>query len=540
VTELKRFSQQQLKLWRCTTMALIVAIFLGLVARFYVPGKGFSALIIFGGNYVQRYIPELKSLPYFTDEQSFGYDAQWYAQIAMRPDPRDPEMMSAVDNLPYRARRILFCWTAYLFGFGQPAWILQVFALQNVICWLALAWLALRWFPPDRWENVFRWAAVLFSFGLCLSVRASLVDGPSLLLIACGVALIEKNRPTLGALVLAASGLAKETNILGAAALAGPEKNSLREWAKVGWRGILVILPLSLWAIALYSMLGPVGANTGHGAFGPPFAAMGGKLQLTLSELSQEGWGTALRSRDVLYALVSLAVQFVFLVSMPRLRNAWWRVGAAFAVLMIFLGPAVWEGYPGAASRVLLPMTLAFNVLVPRGPKWWLVLLLGNLTVLTSADLSRPPESLGYRLHAPTELRRPDRDGLALTVTFGPGWYGAERSTWDYWRWSRGNADLRIYNPNTIPVALAVDFTINAASDQDVRFGSDQGELWKGHVDRRRQKVRREQIILVPGENRLWWQTVLDEESSRTPSDDRRLVFRMYDLKLSVSKIPQQ
>ena len=58
---------------------------------------------------------------------------------------------------------------------------------------------------------------------------------------------------------------------------------------------------------------------------------------------------------------------------------------------MIFLGAAVWEGYPGAASRVLLPMTLAFNILVPRGWKWWGVLLLGNLSVFATYDTLRAP-----------------------------------------------------------------------------------------------------------------------------------------------------
>ena len=61
-----------------------------------------------------------------------------------------------MDNLPYRARRILFCWTAYLLGMGQPRLILQAYALQNVLCWLLLAWLLLRWFPPTSLGNLVR------------------------------------------------------------------------------------------------------------------------------------------------------------------------------------------------------------------------------------------------------------------------------------------------------------------------------------------------------------------------------------------------
>ena len=42
------------------------------------------------------------------------------------------------------------------------------------------------------------------------------------------------------------------------------------------------------------------------------------------------------------------------------------RVGVAYVVLMVVLGPDVWGGYPGAALRVVLPMTIAFNLLLPR------------------------------------------------------------------------------------------------------------------------------------------------------------------------------
>jgi len=80
--------------------------------------------------------------------------------------------------------------------------------------------------------------------------------------------------------------------------------------------------------------------------------------------------------------LVALTVQFLYLVLRPQWTQAWWRIGITYAVLLIFLGDAVWEGYPGAASRVLLPMQLAFNILVPAGRAWWLVLVLGNLTLL--------------------------------------------------------------------------------------------------------------------------------------------------------------
>jgi hypothetical protein len=175
-----------------TACALSVAMFAWHFSMFHMPGKGFSVLATIGDKWSDRLIPELRALDFYMYPDSWGYDGQHYAQIAMAPDLRDPELAIAVDNLPYRARRILFSWTAWLAGGGDPERTLFAFTVQNGVAWLLLAVLLFRWLPPVSFENFARWFAILFSFGLCFSVRNSLVDGPSLLLIACGIALAEK------------------------------------------------------------------------------------------------------------------------------------------------------------------------------------------------------------------------------------------------------------------------------------------------------------------------------------------------------------
>ena len=125
--------------------------------------------------------------PHFTYERSAGYDGAYYVQLAMHPTLDNPELEKSIDNLPYRARRMLFCWAAWLLGLGQPAWIIQAHALLNVLCWLGLAILLLHWFPPASAGDVLRWFGVMFSHGVCMSVRHSLVDAPSLLLLALAV-----------------------------------------------------------------------------------------------------------------------------------------------------------------------------------------------------------------------------------------------------------------------------------------------------------------------------------------------------------------
>ena len=85
-----------------------------------------------------------------------------------------------------------------------------------------------------------------------------------------------------------------------------------------------------------------------------------------------------------LIALVSLTTQAIVLVVVRARDNPWWRAGIASCALMVVLGPAVWEGFPGAATRVLLPMTVAFNAVLPRNRWFWPLLFLGNLTVINA------------------------------------------------------------------------------------------------------------------------------------------------------------
>ena len=134
-------------------------------------------------------------------------------------DAGQPGTQRAIDNLPYRAKRILFCWVAWAAGLGQPAWIVQAHALLNVFCWLALGWVLLHWFPPTSWQNLVRWTAVMFSHGVCMSVRHSLVDGPSLLLVALALRWLENGRRGAGVTMLSLAGLGKETSLLACAGL---------------------------------------------------------------------------------------------------------------------------------------------------------------------------------------------------------------------------------------------------------------------------------------------------------------------------------
>jgi hypothetical protein len=519
---------------RWTACAAVVAVFAWSVAFFYLPGQGFTFLVQFGTMEHGRYLPELKAVNHYEMPKSPGYDSQWYAQIAMHPRLRDPVLWKAVDSLPYRARRILFLWSAWAFGGARPALVMNVYAVQNIVCWFILAALLLRWLPPISWGNCFRWTAVLFSFGLIFSVRGALLDGPSLLLIAVAMALIESGRLWWGALVLGVSGLGKEINILGGAALRLPDLANPRSWARWLAQLALVLLPLAAWMLCLRLWL-PHGDDIGARNFARPFAGLSNKLQDTVSILIAEGYPYASVARFDLLVLAGLLAQFFFFAFRIRWQEPWWRVGASYAVLMAFLGDAVWENYPSAAARVLLPMTLAFNITVPRKGWWPLLLLVGNLGVFGAADLLKPPGRESFIVEGPRDLRMNPADGRVVEAVFGArNWWGPEKSRWDFFRWSMGDSAVAIHNPQPFAILADITFKLRSVDARGATVSLDGKPAWHGDLRAAEVKPGRiSGVLLRPGD------TVLLFQSDRPPAypgnnDPRRLTFSVRHLEIDL------
>jgi hypothetical protein len=357
----------------------VALLFLFAISRYYRHDVGFTELVDFGDEFANTALPAVRNTPHFVHVDSSGYDGQFYAQLAFDPLLRDPASRIALDTAAFRARRILFSWTAYLVGGGRPYWILQVYAGQNIACWLLLALVLTHWFPPGRLHTFCGWFACLFSAGLILSVRRSLTDGPSMLLIALALLAFERNRHWLASVVLGISGLGRETNVLAGVMLASPGRWSWPSLVRLAAFASIVAIPLLLWMQYVHAVYQAY--DTGIGAFGVPLTGYLRSWRATTIELGSSGWwGPA---RHSLYALVSLTVEVVYLVWRRRWRDPWWRIGVVYALLMALVGPAVWNGYPTAATRASLPLTFAFNVLILDDKWFWLLWLPGNLTILS-------------------------------------------------------------------------------------------------------------------------------------------------------------
>ena len=107
-------------------------LFFASIGGFYETDNGFTSLIRFGDTRHHQALPAVRTIPHHV-ENSAGYDGQFYAQLAVDPLLLDPAIDEALDSPAYRGRRILFSWTAFLLGLGQPRFVLQAYAMQNVI-----------------------------------------------------------------------------------------------------------------------------------------------------------------------------------------------------------------------------------------------------------------------------------------------------------------------------------------------------------------------------------------------------------------------
>ncbi len=517
----------------CAAYGATIAAFLWICGNFYLPNRGFTYLVEFGSKGEARYIPELRSIPHYDQPDSYGYDGQYYAQIAMRPQLGSPDLLRAVDNLPYRARRILFCWTAWALAGGDPGRALAIFSVENLAAWLLLAALLLRWFPPLNWGNWARWAGVLASIGLCVSLRSALMDGPSLLVIAAGMAFLETGRPWLAAAVFGVSGLGRETNLLaGAALVPGGGKRGL-SWLRALGQWALVLIPLAAWIAFVTARLGG-GGVAGARNFAPPFAGYWGKC-LEIARFFSAG--PARLAVGMALVQVALTTQLLFLVLRPRWSDPWWRLGAAYAALLAVLGSAVWEGYPGAVSRVVLPMLLAFNILVPRGRRWWIVLLLGNLSFIASPTVLSPPPGESFLCTVPAVLRA-EVGTEPVGVAFGAAWYPEERSWLEWWRWTGGDAALVLRNSRPQALGVSVGFGLRSKDRRTVEICDAAGRIvWEGILQPGiLRSVAIPSVNLPPGDTP--WRFVTDQPPIRqSPQDPRSVAFSLRNLRIDVNGV---
>jgi hypothetical protein len=511
------------KLWSRRHEFIYAAVTIWLVLSVvgaYDAQTGFTSLLVFGDRFAPQRLVRLRDLPLFTYKSSNGYDGQFYAQIAVAGNPFDRELGTALDSSAYRARRVLLPLLAHLAGLGHPAWVLTAYALSNVLCWLILAWVVARWwFPPVSVHNLVRWLGTMLGAGMLVSVTRSLTDGPALLFIATGVRCLETNRRWLAAVVLGAAGLVRETSVIAATSFLPPlEGGSRRAWRRALLAASVCALPTALWI----AVLSATSRTITTGALGPPALGILEECHRIFAMLRA---GELLRAKDDVYVVVAVAVQVGFLLARPRPTSAWWRVGAGFAVLGFFLGWGFWEDALCGVPRTLLPLTLAFNVLVPRTRAGLPLLLAGNLTVLSASSV------LSVVPRAETTFVE------GITVDYASGWHDPEHSWWRSWRWASGSAVLKLHSPGAASVWVNIDFELLSQTDRTVSMhvGTSRHDFQVGA--RHGLRATFGPFELTPGDNAIACDTTEAPWIEPGPSG-RPLAFSLQNLRLRTAPPP--
>ncbi|HKF44935.1 MAG TPA: hypothetical protein VKG01_17700 [Thermoanaerobaculia bacterium] len=492
-----------------------VALFLVLVARFWHPVYGFTAFLQLDSSNDETKIAAFKEMPVYVYRDTGGYDGFFYAQIAYHPTLASNELGPAMDSLAYRGRRILAPVLARALALGNPRWIVHVYSLLNVAAWLALAAILWRMLPVRDARGWLAWAGVLFSAGSLSSVRLALPDLIALAILAGALLLLERGNAAGALGTLAMAGLARETTL---AAVPGFWE---RPWLSMRnvVRTVIAAAPLAAWVAYVRWRVGPGG--TGMRNLDWPLLGWIGKWAPTVAALREPGehllaWATLL-------AAIGLTVQAAFFVRHPRLQERWWRLGAAYVLLLVVLGPAVWEGFPGAATRVLLPLTLAFNVLACRERATVAWLLAGNLAIgaglVAIKDVPRDP----------TELAAARAHGAAYVASLREGWYDRESEKRVEWFWSRGRSTVALEAWPKRDAAVRLEFALRGMSPRTVVVRQGDHELWRGEAG---DAITSRQVVDIPlAMGRATIEFSSDAEPVREgPNPDARLLsFALYE-----------
>jgi hypothetical protein len=496
----------------------LAALFIVAVLRFWHPVYGFTAFIQLDGANDDLKIAAFREYPVYVYRDTGGYDGLYYAEIAYHPALDAAELRPAIDNLSYRARRILPSAVAWLLAGGQPALIVHVYSLLNVVVWLTLAALLWRLLAVDNFRGLLAWGGVLFSAGALGSVRLALTDLPALALLTAALLAVERSRPSAATGLIAAAALARETALLGVVGLV------TRPW--FSWknflRGLASLAPLAAWLAYVRWRVGP--ADAGWANFTLPLVGLVEKWRDTLAALHQPTH--PLLAWTTLLAVIGLSVQALFVLTRWRLGDAWWRIAAAYTAMMAMLGTAVWEGFPGAATRVLLPLTLAFNVVAHRTRATFAWLILGNLGVaaglLMFVDVPNDSrEIFAARSH-----------GVATLMHVNAGWFGAERTSRHVWSWCEGRGELDFETWPLTPLSGQLEFGLRSLTPRTVVVRQAGVELWRGPVG---EKAVRVTIPLSLGAGRTRLEFSSDTPGTRESpnADARSLAFAIYDPSLT-------
>jgi hypothetical protein len=218
--------------------------------------------------------------------------------------------------------------------------------------------------------------------------------------------------------------------------------------------------------------------------------------------------------------LAGLTFQAVYLAVTFERGDRWSRLGAAYLPLMAVVSTSVWEGFPGAACRVLLPMTLSFNLLVARRKAHLAWILIGNLTVLSGLLFLKdvPENETEYSTSRSTA-------GVAI-LNLGDGWYGPEANSSHHWLWTAKSGELLVRYWRQSRSDGTIRFSIRSITPRTVTITEGDKVVWSHLVSSDPMTFS---VTFPVIQSRADLRFSSEAEPTRTPGDVRALNFEVYD-----------
>ena len=517
---------------------------LGAFVRVYSPEYGITKFLVVGREFDGRGLAVFRSTPkYLGPGDRWGFDGQFYAELALDPLLRDPQLKVALDDPPYRSCRILTSCLAWLGGFGRPFWILNVYAALNLVFWIGFAVMMTRLFRPLGWAGLAGFAAMLMTCGIIESLRSSLTDFPGFVLVTLSMMIGGAG----GAGVLALAALTREPNIIGLVGLWDYRPPWLATIKRNALFAVIAGLPLALWVAYVMSRFPAKNSITGDNLTWPLWGIMGKLGEFSVhaanGDIAWKAWYSEFFTSEPLHALltiIAVLTQSIYLFTHRERDNRIWRVGAIFVPFFLCSSSIPWERH-FTITRHALPITLAFNlVLAMRARRGWLVwFLLGNcfvpygvyqLAIYGHGAAGSPAEFhvASTRPSAPT-----------LQVRFAQGWSAEEWTRGHTWRWGVAkHATLTLLNPTAQPVEVSLSFTTKSICPRDLNVSVRGAELWSMRSMQPNLLVKTTRFMLPPGETVVDFNSPTPPVLSGTPGDDRLLSFKVKDLEIDLSAPP--
>lgn len=135
----------------------------------------------------------------------------------------------------------------------------------------------------------------------------------------------------------------------------------------------------------------------------------------------------------------------------------------------------------------------------------------------------RPPPRASISVNGPAYLKHNATNGKDVSVAFaGANWRDAERSTFDYWRWSQGDSEIEFFNPQPFPIRAEIHMVLRTLVVHKVTIVFGDIAIWSSDLPRSKGvKVVLDNLILKPGTNVMLFRTrgPLGFDAQQRPTD---------------------